>query len=305
MDIVVFAMNQKGLAVIERLLQVCPDNLKVVGARDRQVQNDFYQEIKSACFERGVSFLDRSEAKEPPEYAMAVGWRWIIHDCQKLIVFHDSLLPRYRGFAPLPTALINGESEVGVTALLGSDDYDRGVIFAQKRLPIYYPAKIQEVIDQIAPLYADLAAEIATALLSSSQLQGRPQDESLATYSPWRDEEDYGIDWSWDAQDIRRFIDAVGFPYSGASSGLNGAQVRIFEASVEPDIKIERRVPGKVMFLREGFPIVACGTGMLKLLDIRNDMGSTILPVTKFRSRFQSPSIPNYPGARMKTAYRS
>jgi methionyl-tRNA formyltransferase len=52
---------------------------------------------------------------------------------------HDSLLPKYRGFAPLPNALINGEREVGVTALFASEEYDMGDIVCQRRLAVEYP----------------------------------------------------------------------------------------------------------------------------------------------------------------------
>jgi methionyl-tRNA formyltransferase len=115
-----------------------------------------------------------------------------------------------------------------------------------------------------------------------------PQDEKAATYSLWRDEDDYRIDWSHDAAVIKRFIDAVGYPYHGACSNLDGTLTRILDASVEPDVKIEQRVPGKVMFVRDGWPIVTCGTGMLRLLEVRNEARTeSLLPLRKFRSRFR------------------
>jgi len=99
-----------------------------------------------------------------------------------LITFHDSLLPRYRGFAPLPTALINGDAEVGVTALLASRKYDRGDIIAQRRLVLSYPVKVRQVIDSIAPLYAELVTEIARIICSGAPLPTSPQNESQASY---------------------------------------------------------------------------------------------------------------------------
>jgi methionyl-tRNA formyltransferase len=289
--ICLFVMNQKGLSVVETLLskRTEPAIACVIAAHDANVRRDFYEEIQAICIQHGVPFLDRANAKgTSADYAIAVGWRWMIHDCQKLIVFHDSLLPRYRGFAPLPTALINGDGEVGVTALYGSDEFDRGDIIAQRSLPVQYPAKIQDVIEGVAALYAELASEIVDTILAGSPLRACPQNEAAATYSPWRDEDDYRIDWSRDAVSIKRFIDAVGYPYHGASSDLNGTPVRIVDASVEPDVTIEQRTPGKVMFVRDGMPVVICGTGMLKILDARNEGGTdSVLPLRKFRSRFR------------------
>jgi methionyl-tRNA formyltransferase len=202
-------------------------------------------------------------------------------------VIHDSLLPRYRGFAPLPTALINGEELIGVTALYASEEYDRGDIIAQQAVSITYPIKIQQAIDALASAYVELAISIGKAILSGLTLPARPQDESLASYSPWRDEDDYRINWSLDAAAIKRFIDALGPPYKGASSQLDGKLVRVLDASIEPDIRIEQRSPGKVMFIRDGLPVVACGVGLLKLMDVRDAIGAeTILPLTRFRSRF-------------------
>jgi methionyl-tRNA formyltransferase len=289
--ICLFVMNQRGLAVLEAVLSK-PANQAiacVVAAQDANVRHDFYDEIQAACLRLGVRFLDRADAKDlSVETAIAVGWRWMIRDCRRLIVFHDSLLPRYRGFAPLPTALINGDTEVGVTALFAADEYDRGDIIAQRRLPIQYPAKIQEVIDGVAPLYAELAVEVVDAILAGSPLPARPQNEAAATYSPWRDEEDYHIDWSRAAAGIKRFIDALGYPYHGAYSVLDGTPARVLDAAVEPDVKIEQRAPGKVMFVRDGFPVVACGIGLLRVLDLRNEAGTeSLLPLRKFRSRFR------------------
>jgi len=289
--ICVFVMNQKGLSVVETLLskRAKPTISYVVAARDGNMRHDFYDEIVAVCMQHRIPFLDRADAKGlSVECAIAVGWRWMIRDCRRLIVLHDSLLPRYRGFAPLPTALINGDTEVGVTALFGSDEYDCGDIIAQRRLPVQYPAKIQEVIERMAPLYAELVGELVDAILAGSPLLARPQDEAAATYSPWRDEDDYHIDWSRDATSIKRFIDALGYPYRGAFSSLDGTPARILDALVEPDIKIEQRVAGKVMFVRDGFPVVICGTGMLRVLDLRNEAGTeSMLPLRKFRTRFR------------------
>jgi len=92
-----------------------------------------------------------------------------------------------------------------------------------------------------------------------------PQNETEVTYWLWRDEEDYRIDWSSDAAQIQRFIDSVGNPYKGASAFMGEHTVRILDAVVEPDIQIEVRQSGKIVFMREGSPIVVCGRGLLRV----------------------------------------
>jgi methionyl-tRNA formyltransferase len=103
-------------------------------------------------------------------------------------------------------------------------------------------------------------------------------ERGLATYSLWRDEEDYRIHWSTDAARIKRLIDSVGTPYKGASALMETRRVRILDAAVEPDIQVEDRKPRKVVFLREGSPIVICGRGLLRITDMRDDATGNTLP---------------------------
>lgn len=287
-----FLMTQKGFRVLKSFLDEfgraridC-----VIGSKDANVQNDFYSEIADLCAERAVIFKDRSSCQGlQTDYAFAVSWRWKIRNSARLIVFHDSVLPRYRGFAPLPTALINGEERIGVTALFASDEYDSGDIILQKSVAISYPIKIQKAIEISCELYVDLVSEISRIIFSGDSLASRKQDESGASYSLWRDDEDYRVDWSSSTEKIKRFIDSVGYPYRGALTALNGEPVRIFDAEIEPDVKIEDRIPGKVIFVRDNFPVIVCGSGLLKITDLQDNEGHSLLPLRKFRSRFANP----------------
>ena len=114
-----------------------------------------------------------------------------------------------------------------------------------------------------------------------------PQDDSQATYSLWRDEEDYAIDWSQSATDLRRFVDAVGHPYKGASTTLHGQRLRIRQVRALPDVSIANRTPGKVIFMRSGRPVVVCGEGLLLLEKVEDEHGEVIDRFDRFRLRFQ------------------
>ncbi len=289
MSLTLFLMTEKGHAVLDGVISTAGAGAVslVVGARDAHVQDDRYDDIQSTCRKAGIRFADRLEA--PPaatNYSLAVSWRWMIRGVPNLIALHDSLLPKYRGFAPLPNALINGERETGVTALFASDEYDVGDIVCQKRLPIEYPIKVRQAIQNILPLYAAIACEICATLASGAPLPRTRQDESEATYSLWRDDQDYQIDWNWDAPRIARFIDAVGYPYLGARTLLNGEPATILDAVPEVDVRIEERAVGKVIFVREGQPVVVCGSGLLRIAQMAAPEGNSLLPLKKFRSRF-------------------
>ena len=286
-----FAMTQKGHAVLVVLIAHFPGIVgALISSRDSSIQKDYYTEMQDLCRQNGIPFYDRKESfSVSTKYAMAVSWRWILDVAPaQLIVFHDSLLPRYRGFNPLVTALINGDSEIGVTALLATQEYDRGEIIAQSALSISYPIRIQQTIDIITGNYEDVALRVADAIARDRHFDARPQEEANASYSIWRDEEDYFVDWAAPASYIKRFVDAVGYPYKGAAARLDGKIVRILDSDVPEDLCIENRTPGKVVRIDDLKPVVVCGHGLLRINDLIDDeTGLPAIPLPRFRMRFK------------------
>jgi methionyl-tRNA formyltransferase len=286
----VFAMTEKGYAVVRLLLTRYPGLVAaVVAARDKSMAEDCFDEIAELCRISNARFCDRNDGFSiQTDYALAVAWRWLIEaGSARLIIFHDSLLPRYRGFNPLVTALINGDKEIGVTALYATAEYDRGDIIAQSSSTISYPVRIQEAIKTVVGHYEALATNIAGALTGGEEPKAKPQDEAHASYSLWRDDEDYFVDWSRSAIDIKRFIDAVGYPYKGAAATLEGRVVRIREAEALDDVRIANRTAGKVIFLKDAKPVVVCGQGLLWTTElVDNETGASLLPLSRFRLRF-------------------
>jgi methionyl-tRNA formyltransferase len=288
--ITLFAMMERGFDTLRAIQAACPSLVTtVVSARDSHVTYDYFDEIASFCREHRIDFRERSEhAATTTRYAIAISWRWLIAaDRSELIVLHDSLLPRYRGFGPLVTALINGEPTIGVTALWASQHYDAGDIIAQASTPVTYPLRIQQAIRLTSALYQQLSVGIVRAIADGSPLPRLPQRDTDATYSLWRDDDDYQIDWTRSAEDIRRFVDAVGAPYLGAATMCKGACARVLDAEVRTDLRIENRTPGKVIAIDDGKPVVVCGTGLLKILDLVDDASRvSLLPLANFRVRF-------------------
>jgi len=290
--ITIFLMTEKGYEFLYGIPRKYRSliNLIVVGS-DKSIKKDYEEEIIQYCIKNYICFIKKSEFKAiKTEYAMAISWRWLIkHPAQKLIIFHDSLLPKYRGFSPLINSLINGDSEIGVSAIFGADNFDAGAVITQSKSSITYPLKISEAIQINNKNYYHCAEFIFNKLLNNLPLTAKKQDETSASYSVWRDESDYEIDWSKSANEILRFIDAVGFPYKGASTRLDGRLIRILSAEEVPNVAIENRHHGKVLFLNAGKPIVICGKGLLKITEANIELegkATSIFPLAKFRIRF-------------------
>ncbi len=294
-SVVLFLLGQKGYQVLNAAVHggIKHQIRYVVVGKDHQVHDDFSDQIHSLCERHGVVHCERTEFPQfqlaCEEYVVfAAGWRWLIKvPFGQIIVFHDSLLPKYRGFNPLVTALLRKDSEVGVTAIIANRDFDRGDVVGSRTVAIQYPVRIADAIQSVGELYRDLAESLFGTLLEKQSLEGTPQDESCASYSVWRDEEDYRIDWSLPAETVAHFINCVSYPYKGASSLCDGELIRILDAEVKSDVEIANRDVGKVLFVDEQKPVIICGSGLLRIMAATDDEGRDVLPFKKFRSRLR------------------
>ncbi len=219
---------------------------------------------------------------------LCIGWRYLIPDAAvahlggDVVVAHDALLPKLRGFAPTVTAMIAGESETGVTFLRAGPGVDDGPILWQRAVPIGPRDTIAEVIERLTGPYV----EGALRYLRGELADPREQDERQATYSIWRDPEDYRLDWSQDAARLERTVRALGPPYLGAQTTLGGQTLVVHEARVEPDLAFAIRQPGKIWSLdARGRPTVVCGAGLLTILRATAE-GRDALPLKSLRQRF-------------------
>jgi len=263
-------------------------NLVIIGT-DAGVKADCSQEIAQLCEKLSIKYSFRGEpgsSLEVADIVLCIGWRWIVNSTRHVIVLHDSMLPRYRGFAPLVSQLINKEPQIGVTAINAVENYDQGDIICQFSIDIDYPLKIADAINIVGTCYNKCLKFIFSRLINSEILPATPQNNSLATYSLWRDKEDYRIDWTLNANDISRFVDAVGDPYAGAVSLMNQKTITIISTLPVEDVRIANRVPGKVIFIDGGKPIIVCGNGLLKITEAYDQDGISILPFKKIRTRF-------------------
>ena len=127
-----FLMSKKGKSVLENIVLSGLHNTidKVISSRDSSVEKDYYDDIKRICEKENITFYNRKDDYSiSSQYAIVISWRWLINlNKTKIIILHDSLLPKYRGFNPLVSCLLNRETQIGVTAFYATRDFDAGPI---------------------------------------------------------------------------------------------------------------------------------------------------------------------------------
>jgi methionyl-tRNA formyltransferase len=228
---------------------------------------------------------DLTAFAETLDAVFIAGWQYLIEapTGTPTVVLHDSLLPDLRGFAPTVTALVLGRTRLGVSAILPAQEADTGDLLAQHAIEVTHPLRIADALQALERAYEACVRDVLR-LAGNGPLIGTPQDESSATYSIWRDEEDYWIDFRLPADRVLRTILALGDPYPGARTVIDGHPVTIHDATIESDVNFAIRQPGKVWKITPAGPSVVCGTGMIRLTDIRNTDGSSFVP-SRLRSR--------------------
>ncbi|MBW1675286.1 MAG: methionyl-tRNA formyltransferase [Deltaproteobacteria bacterium] len=193
------------------------------------------------------------------------------------INIHPSLLPKYRGPAPIQWAIINGEQETGVTTMWMDEGMDTGDILLSSKVPIRPDDTSGSLHRRLAEVGAQLLIETLTKL-KSADFVGKPQDKSGATYAPLLKKKDGRIDWTRDARSVDAFIRGM-TPWPGAFTFLFGKRLRVLKAK---DLqKAAREKPGTVL---EGFPgdfNIATGRGILAIEEVQLESAKR-LPVEDF-----------------------
>ena len=168
---------------------------------------------------------------------------------------HSSLLPKYRGAAPINWAIVHGETETGVTIMQMDVGMDTGDILRQGATAIGATETAEQLTPRLAELGASLLIE-TLAGLERREVVPRKQNEAEATYAPILKREDGQVDWTLSATQIYNRL--RGFtPFPGCYTLLNGQRLEIVSASTEP--QAEPAVPGSICEINKDSLAVACG----------------------------------------------
>ncbi len=191
---------------------------------------------------------------------------------------HASLLPAYRGAAPIQWCLILGERETGVTIQMMDAGMDTGDILLQRRIAIPDDMDAGQLSDRLAAMGAEMIPEAIRGLLDGT-LQRQPQDHARATVISMMTREVGEIDWNADALTIHNLVRGT-YPWPGAWTWCGERRLKVHRARVCADPDILRAAsglaPGTICQCGVQAISVACGSGVLDLLEIQSEAGKRL-----------------------------
>ena len=280
MKAVVFAYNNIGCEGIEALLKNGFEVSAVFTHKDDPNENLWFRSAAQLAAEKGIPVYAPENPNHPlwiskikamkPDFIFSFYYRNLIGEkilaipTKGALNLHGSLLPKYRGCAPINWAVINGEKETGVTLHLMTAKVDAGDIVAQKKIAIGANDTAKDVHLKAAKAAADLLkVELPKLAKLKGKVKGTKQNEKLATYFHKRKPADGVIDWSKSAEEVRNLVRGVTMPYPGAFSFLGDKKYLIWNVSVVKTPAKAKAKPGTILSVE---PLtVACGKDAVKI----------------------------------------
>ncbi len=200
---------------------------------------------------------------------------------QGCLNIHASLLPRWRGAAPIQRAILAGDQETGITIMQMDAGLDTGAMLLKESIVIARDDTTQTLHDKLSQLGAHAIIQALT-LLQQNRLTPVAQDEALACYAGKVSKNEALIDWSKPADQIDRAIRAYN-PVPGAYTFFQGQTIKVWRTSV---IAHDSDQPGKITAIEHDGITVACGAGLIRL-EIIQKSGGKRLPVAEFLTGFE------------------
>jgi UDP-4-amino-4-deoxy-L-arabinose formyltransferase/UDP-glucuronic acid dehydrogenase (UDP-4-keto-hexauronic acid decarboxylating) len=276
---VVFAYHNMGVIGLEALLRHGYDVACVFSHADDPDENRWFASVADWCEEHDIEvrlpedvneaqWIEKGKALKPDfifsfYYRKLLSQQWLDVPSRGAFNLHGSLLPDYRGCAPVNWAILRGETQTGVTLHHMIRQADAGDIVDQEAVPIARD-------DTALTLYAKLEDAARKLLdrtlpdIAEGTAPRIPQEESEATYFGRRRPADGQIDWAQEAETIYNLVRAVTDPYPGAFTFLDGDQLTIWKAETVRDTDL---ASGTLQVTEEGARI-GTGNGALRLIEI-------------------------------------
>jgi methionyl-tRNA formyltransferase len=292
-----------AVASLKALLDAKMNVVGVVTAPDKPAGRGMQLQqsaVKQFALEHHLPIAQPEKLKSPEFFAQIEAWQ---PDLQIVVAFrmlpesiwsfppmgtlnvHGSLLPKYRGAAPINWAIINGEIETGVTTFKLQHAIDTGDILLQERIPITDHMTAGELHDIMMEVGAQTLVTTLNGLIAGT-IQSKPQEETLAIlHAPKIFTKDCQIDWHQPVTQIHNLIRGLA-PFPGAITKVDGKLVKLFSTSI---IQENPKEPiGSFVTDGKTYARFACSDGYIQLNDIQWE-GKKRMPITDFLRGYKKP----------------
>lgn len=237
--------------------------------------------VKQYAMERGFRIFQPRRAEEvveelralEPDFVVVIAFgqilrRPILELPRKAIInVHASILPKYRGASPINRAVINGETETGVTTMLLDEGMDTGDMLLVEKVRIAPRDTAGDLHDRLAEAGAKL---IVRTLEEFERIVPLKQDHSQATYAPKLTKDSGRIDWTQPAEKIRNLVRGCN-PWPSAFTYHNGIMLKVWDAEISGSIAVSSSAPGEITGMDGGRINVATGDGALSILEVQRE----------------------------------
>jgi len=284
MKTIVFAYAEMGCAGINALLDAGYEISAIFTHADNSSESHFFDSVARLAAEKGIPVHAPEDVNHPlwvervkamsPDYIFSFYYRALLNEnilnSARIDAFnlHGSLLPKYRGRAPLNWVLVNGETETGVTLHRMVKRADAGDIVSQLKIAIDEQDDALTLHRKLVKCASALLANALSAIKDGT-LSTQPQDDTQATLVGRRTPEDGRIQWEKPAQDIHNLVRAVTYPWPGAFAYAGTLKFIVWKTRVHSSATGAK--PGTVLSA-EPF-MIACGEGALEVITGQSDNG--------------------------------
>lgn len=284
MRILFMGGHELGKKALESIVK---SGRNVIGAVVTDNSNQWYKGVDEVAQKYNIPLYEQANVNSPdfievlkglsPDIITVVNFEQILKQQiieipnKSCINTHASLLPAYRGRAPLNWAMINGEKETGVTVHYINNGIDTGNIIIQKSVKIEESDYINDVLEKIKKVYSYIVVE-AIELIENNMVKSIKQNLSEGFYCRKRTPADGQIDWRKPIRDIYNLIRAVSKPYPGAYTYYDNSKLIIWRAVIDKEISIDNETNnGKIVETNYNGIVVKTNGGYLKITECESE----------------------------------
>jgi methionyl-tRNA formyltransferase len=265
MRCLVFAYSEIGVVSLETLLALGEEVVGVVTHADHPTEVRWWRSVEELARRNKIPVITPEDPNRPEVLAWAQDKRPdVLFSCYYRLMLkrplldvaregafnlHGSLLPKFRGRAPINWAIVEGAAETGLSLHEMVEKPDAGDVLAQESVPILEQDTARDVFEKVVPLAGKILRRVVP-LLREGRAPRLPQDAAQATYRGARRPADGKIDWAWPALRIHNLVRGVTRPYPGAFTHLTGQKVFVWKGAVWKGKAPETdalRAPGTVL----------------------------------------------------------